>query len=153
MWSKRASEPWLGMSPTCWLHVGPTAKSRHIWPTGPRRADTNLFPTLFLCRGLPTFSKFSLSTRGTCGVIFVQTGIYIKQSVQPGYFFAPLAYYGDGGTGDDDVGDAMTTMATARQTAKSTMMATAQRDVDNDYDHGDDATGYDKDNDDDGRRR
>jgi hypothetical protein len=29
-----------------------------------------------LCRGLPTFSKFSLSTRGTYGVIIVQTGMY-----------------------------------------------------------------------------
>jgi hypothetical protein len=59
---------------TAWLG-SPTAKSRHIWPTGPRRADTNSFPTLFLCQGLPTFSKFSLSTRGTYGVIIVQTSM------------------------------------------------------------------------------
>ena len=31
---------------------------------------------IILCRGLPTFSKFSLSTRGTYGVIIVQTGMY-----------------------------------------------------------------------------
>ena len=81
---------WLGKSPTCRRHVGPTAKSRHFWPTRPSRADTNSFPTLFLCRGLPTFFKFSLSTRGTYGVIIVQTGMYkFKQSVQPGYFFSP----------------------------------------------------------------
>ena len=68
--------PWLGKLPTCRQHVGPTAKSWHFWPTRPSRADTNSFPTLFLCRGLPTFSKFSLSTRGTYGVIIVQTGMY-----------------------------------------------------------------------------
>jgi len=55
--------PWLGKSLTCRRHVGPTAKSRHIWPTGPQRADTNSFPTLFFCRRLPTFSKFSPRSR------------------------------------------------------------------------------------------
>jgi hypothetical protein len=89
---RHSSFAWLGKSPTCWRHVGPTAKSRHFWPTWPSRADTNLFPTLFLCRGLPTFFKFSLSTRGTYGVIKLVC-INIKQSVQPGYFFAPLTYY------------------------------------------------------------
>jgi len=53
----------LAMLPTCRRNVSPTAKSRHIWPTGPRQADTNSFPTLFLCWGLPTFSKFSPRTR------------------------------------------------------------------------------------------
>jgi hypothetical protein len=65
---------WLGL--TCRRHVSPTAKSWHFWPTRPSRADTNSFPTLFLCRGLPTFSKCSISTRGTYGVIIVQTGMY-----------------------------------------------------------------------------
>jgi hypothetical protein len=53
--------------------------------------------------------------------------MYIKQSVQPGYFFVPLTYYGDGTMGDDNVDDTTTTMVTARRTAKSTMMAMAQR--------------------------
>ena len=46
---------WLGKLPTCRRHVGPTAKSWHIWPTGPRRADTNLFPTLFFVSGIADF--------------------------------------------------------------------------------------------------
>ncbi len=83
---------------------------------------------IFLCRGLPTFSKFSLSTRGTYKESSYKL-VCIKQSVQPCYFFAPLTtfYYCDGAMGDDDVDDATTTMATARRTAKSTTMATAQR--------------------------
>jgi len=46
---------WLGKSPTCRRHVGPTAKSRHFWPTLPSRADTNLFPTLFFVLGIADF--------------------------------------------------------------------------------------------------
>ena len=36
---------WLAMLPTCWQHVGPTAKCRHFWPTRPSHADTKLIPT------------------------------------------------------------------------------------------------------------
>jgi len=85
---------WLGKSPTCRQHVGPTVKSQHIWTTGPQRADTNLFPTHFFVSGIADFLQIFSSTRGTYGVIIVQTGMYnIKQFVQPGYYFAPLTYY------------------------------------------------------------
>ena len=36
---------WLAMLPTCWRHVGPTAKCRHFLPTQPCHADTKLIPT------------------------------------------------------------------------------------------------------------
>jgi len=36
---------WLAMLPTCWQHVGPTAKCRHFWQTRLCRADTKLIPT------------------------------------------------------------------------------------------------------------
>ncbi len=62
--------PWLGKSPTCRRHVGPTAKSRHFWTTLPSRADTNSFPTLFCVSGIADFLQ------GTYGVIIVQTGKY-----------------------------------------------------------------------------
>ena len=51
--SSRSS--WLGKLPTCRRQVGPTAKSRHIWPTGPRRADTNSFPTHYFVSGIADF--------------------------------------------------------------------------------------------------
>ena len=58
---------WLGKSPTCQRHVGLTAKSRHIWPTGPRRADTISFPTHFCVSGtadfLQIFSKYQRYVR------------------------------------------------------------------------------------------
>jgi hypothetical protein len=58
---------WLGKSPTCRQHVGPTAKSRHIWPTGPRRADTISFLTHFCVSGiadfLQIFSKYQRYVR------------------------------------------------------------------------------------------
>ena len=85
---------WLGKSPTCRRHVGPTAKSRHIWPTGPRRADTISFPTHFCVSGiadfLQIFSKYQRYIRSNHRTNWY---INIKQSVQPGYFFAPLTYY------------------------------------------------------------
>ena len=49
--------------PTCRQHVGPTAENRHIWPTGPRRADTNLFPTHFFVSGIANFLQIFSSTR------------------------------------------------------------------------------------------
>jgi hypothetical protein len=74
MWGVRgafppASATWLGKSPTCRRYVGPTAKSRHIWPTGPRRADTKSFPTHFFVSGIADFLQIFSSTRGTYGVI------------------------------------------------------------------------------------
>jgi len=60
-----APSPWLGKSPTWRRHVGPTAKNRHIWPTGPRRADTNSFPTHFFVSGIAEFLQIFSSTRGT----------------------------------------------------------------------------------------
>ena len=108
------------MSATCRRHVGPTAKSRHFWPTRPSRADTNSFPTLFLCRGLPTFFKFSLSTRGTYGVIIVQTGMYVLNNpfsqvtfLHPSHNIIMVTATAD------DVDDTTTTMATARRTVKA----------------------------------
>jgi hypothetical protein len=63
----RTTPTWLGKSPTCRRHVGPTAKSRHIWPTGPRRADTISFPTHFCVSGiadfLQIFSKYQRYVR------------------------------------------------------------------------------------------
>ena len=37
---------------------------------------------IILCRGLPTFSKFFLSTRGTYRVIIVQTSMYKYQTIR-----------------------------------------------------------------------
>ena len=67
---------WVGKLATCWWHVGPTAKCRHILPTCPCRGNTKLIPTQhFLCRWLPTFTQFSLSTRATYPEILVRTGM------------------------------------------------------------------------------
>jgi len=89
-----AVSSWLGKSPTCRRHVCPTAKSRHFWPTRPRRADTNSFPTLFFVSGfadfLQIFSKYQRYMRSNHRTNWY---VYIKQSVQPGYFFACLTYY------------------------------------------------------------
>ena len=52
---------WLGKSPTCRRHVGPTAKSWHFWPTRPSRADTNSFRHFFVsgfAYFLQIFSKY-----------------------------------------------------------------------------------------------
>ena len=51
---------WLAMSPTCWQHVGPTAKCRHFWPTRPCRADTKLIPTQHFCVGMADIYPFLL---------------------------------------------------------------------------------------------
>jgi hypothetical protein len=75
----------------CWCHhvrLG-WESCRHVGDMSARQPKVGTFgrqapdePTqirsrhIILCRGLPTFSKFSLSTRGTYGVIIVQTGMY-----------------------------------------------------------------------------
>ena len=57
---------WLRKSPTCWRHVAPTAKCRHIWPKCPCRGDTILIPTHFFVSGFADIHQiFLFSTIGT----------------------------------------------------------------------------------------
>jgi hypothetical protein len=42
---------WLGMSPICRQHVGPTAKCRHIWRAWSCRGNTKWIPTQHFCVG------------------------------------------------------------------------------------------------------
>jgi hypothetical protein len=58
--------PWLGKLPTCWRHVGLTAKCRHFWPTSPCRGDTKPIPTQYFCVGDCRHSpNLYFSTRAT----------------------------------------------------------------------------------------
>jgi hypothetical protein len=69
-----------GTLPTCRRHVGDMSARQPKVGTFGRLGQ--VVPTqicsrhFFVCGGLPTFFKFSLSTRGTYGVIIVQTGMY-----------------------------------------------------------------------------
>jgi hypothetical protein len=55
--------------------VGTFGRQAPIEPTKIRSCH------FFVCRGLPTVSKFALSTRGTYGVIIVQTGMYVLNNL------------------------------------------------------------------------
>jgi len=60
------------MSATC----RPDSQKSALLANAAKSCRHKFVPDTFLCRGLPTFSKFPLSTRGTYGVIIVQTGMY-----------------------------------------------------------------------------
>ena len=152
--SSAFSFPWLGKSPTCRRHVGPTAKSRHFWPTWPSRADTNSFPTHFLRRVLPTFSKFSLSTRGTYPENHRTNWYVLNNPFSQVTFLHPsqhniIVTARRATTRNDDNGNG----ATDGEVDDDGDGATGDADVDDDDDHGDGATGYDNDDDGDGRQR
>ena len=76
------------MSATCRRHVGPTAKSRHFWPTRPSRADTNSFLTLLCVLGfadfLQIFSKYQRYISNH------RTNWYVLNNPFSQVFFAPL---------------------------------------------------------------
>ncbi len=83
---------WLGKSPTCRQHVGPTAKCRHFWLTSPCRGDTKPIPTQYFCVGdcrhSPNFFLVPELHPKNSSVTFGRNIWLI--SVQPRYFLAPL---------------------------------------------------------------
>ena len=69
------------MSPTCWRHVGPTAKYWHFWPTRPCRADTKLIPTQHCCVGDGRHLPLSSFCTRVCMYAQPAKNLYIQRSL------------------------------------------------------------------------
>ena len=126
---------WLGKLLTCGRHVGPTAKSWHIWPTGPQRADTNIVPDTFFVSGI------ARSNHRTNWYVSLNNSFSQVTCLHPSHIMvtARRATATDWMMVTAQQAMSMTrmTMATARRDTTMTTMAT---DVDDDDDEGDDAS-------------